>query len=192
MQSCVPSQARTECFISIIPSFFFLVDSPDEVTGQGPLAEVTQGVCAGLPRPGRRIRCLHFGQEKTPDGNVPTHGHARRRWNGAVLFAENPRRPGTTNGGGSFPSRLSGAEPSPSAPFFRRRGAATAGVGGHFQVAGSAPRACCHPLFSHASARIPVTISNLSPPILRPRPRSLPTRAATQRFTLLISRLLVN
>lgn len=146
----------------------------------------------------RRIRCLHFGQElKMPvDGNVPTHGHARRRWNGAVLFAENPRRPGTTNGGGSFPSRLKGAEPSPSAPFFRRRGAAIAGVAqGRWPLPGSAPRAlglCYHPLFSHASARIPVTISNLSPPILRPRPRPLPTRAATQRFTLLISRLLVN
>lgn len=90
-------------------------------------------MCAGLPRPGGRIRCLDFGQELKDAGGrkrplVPTHRHARRRWNGAVLFAENPRRPGTTNGGGSFPSRLSGAEPSPSAPFFRRRGVATAGV----------------------------------------------------------------
>lgn len=92
----------------------------------------------------RRIRCLHFGQElKMPvDGNVPTHGHARRRWNGAVLFAEKPRRPGTTNGGGSFPSRLKGAEPSPSAPFSGGEGRLQRGwlrVDGHFQGAHLGP-----------------------------------------------------
>lgn len=179
------------------------MDSPDEVTGQGPLAEVTQGVCAGLPRPGRRIRCLHFGQElKTPvDGNVPLSPRTgmpggagmEQRYSPKTLAGLEPPTVGAASPHGSQALSHRRTRPFSGGEGRLQRGWLRAG--GHFQPPGTAPRAlglCHHPLFSHASARIPVTISNLSPPILRPRPRPLPTRAATQRFTLLISRLLVN